>query len=256
MNFHTFHEFTMSIEFPVISSSLYVLYSVITNRSLKNATPRPRPNLSLLTIVMVLHNIILCIFSLITFLHTFPAVWNSFRTNDIKEFVQDSSGLLKQKLEFWIWLFYVSKVYEIIDSLILHWNKRPTSFLQMFHHAGAIICCWLFAKADTHGAWIFVVLNSFIHTVMYLYYLLVTLRVRISGKIKRLITRMQIIQFVFGVMILGLHLIVGGVVSSNSDARIWQILAISVNFVYVISLFGLFRAFEKRTYQKKTTKVE
>lgn len=250
------YAFTMDVRVPITSTLLYVIYSVRTNRSLKNTTSPPRNFVSLLTFIMIIHNIILCLFSLVTFIKTFPIVLDFYMTNSLVEFMRDSNGILQSKLKFWIWLFYVSKKYEIIDSLILHWNKKPTSFLQMYHHAGAIVCCWLLVSANSHLPWIFVVLNSFIHTLMYFYYLLVTVRIGVSTKVKRIITRLQIVQFVSGVGILIMHVLVGGVFSTNSGMRNLQFTAIFANVFYVAILFMLFRRFEKKTYQTKTVKKE
>lgn len=256
MNLESLYTCTMDVRVPLGCTFLYLIYSIKTNKSLKNVSPTPRAYFSLLTFVMILHNIILCLFSFTTFIKTFPEIYKFFKGNTLINFMQDPNGILKEKIQFWIWIFYVSKIYEIVDSLILHWNKRPTSFLQMYHHAGAIICCWLLAKAQSHLPWIFVVLNSFIHSLMYFYYLLVTMRVKVPMNFKRLITRMQIVQFVSGLFLMISHVFVGKIFSQDPELRKIQYLAVSLNLIYVAVLFCLFRAFEKKTYQKKAVKTE
>lgn len=256
MDFDLFYSYTMDARLPFLCSSLYVIYSIKTNNSLRNVIPRPRANLSFLTFVMVIHNIILFLFSLTTFMKTFPVVLSCFHKHSLHNFMFDPQDTLKNGINFWVWIFYVSKIYEIVDSLILHWNKRPTSFLQMYHHAGAIICCWLLAKSDSHLPWIFVVINSFIHSMMYLYYLLVTLKIKVPTLYKRSITRMQIIQFVSGSVIMIAHLIMHAGFSGDWEKRRLQYVAVACNLGYVFTLFVLFRAFEKRTYEKKVAKED
>jgi undecaprenyl pyrophosphate phosphatase UppP len=153
-------------------------------------------------------------------------------------------------MEFWTWLFYISKYYEIIDTLILHANKRPASFLQMYHHAGAIICCWMLSTVQTHLPWIFVVLNSFIHTFMYAYYASTCIGIR--PRFKHIITKMQqILQFVVGTFTIVVHVIIGDCFSKRWDVKMFQAVALASNLFYVGILFWLFKKFERRTYKIK-----
>jgi hypothetical protein len=234
---------------PFSISLLYVIYSIRQNNKLRNVEPLKRKKLSLLTFMMVLHNLILCIFSLTVFIKTFPVIFQYITRYSLRDFINDPHRHMQDKLDFWIWIFYVSKIYEIFDSILLHVNQRPTSFLQMYHHAGAIICCWMLSVCDTHLPWIFVVLNSFIHTVMYFYYILTCVGIR--PPFKRLITRMQIAQFVSGSATLIFHVIF---YKRWGHDKLFKILTLVLNLVYVSGLFVLFKRFEKKTYTKK--KVE
>ncbi|KAE8378260.1 GNS1/SUR4 family-domain-containing protein [Aspergillus bertholletiae] len=49
-------------------------------------------------------------------------------------------SLWERGLNYYTWMFYVSKYYEIMDTLLLLVKGKRVSFLQMYHHAGAIIC--------------------------------------------------------------------------------------------------------------------
>lgn len=241
----------MDYKTPLVTSLAYILYSLKTNQALKNVMPRPKPIMSILTFVMVLHNIILTGFSFTVLIYTAPIVFNFYTTNSFLTAIKDPQKVLQSKIEFWIWIFYVSKIYEIVDSLILHWNKRPTSFLQMYHHAGAIICCWMLSACDTHLPWIFVCINSFIHTMMYFYYLLTTLKLKVPKFYKRIITRMQIIQFVSGASLVILHVLIGSNFSKDYNLRMFQYATLCANIGYVTILFFLFKNFERQTYKKE-----
>ncbi|EJW05387.1 hypothetical protein EDEG_00051 [Edhazardia aedis USNM 41457] len=243
-----FKEITLDVKTPFITSFLYLIYSIRQNRRLQNVQPLKRELFSFLTVLMVVHNIILCIFSLVTFINTFPVIYKSLMYKPLFYFINDPKKEMLYRLEYWIWIFYVSKIYEVVDSIILHVNKRQTSFLQMYHHAGAIICCWMLCRANTHLAWIFVVLNSFIHTIMYFYYMLTTLRFK--PKFKRIITRMQIGQFVIGILLLFVHTSSHHQWSKDKNTRQFQFWTFGLNIFYVATLFLLFRRFEKKTYTK------
>ena len=94
------------------------------------------------------------------------------------------------------YLFYLSKYYEFIDTVILVAKNRHVSLLQSYHHTGAVLTMFLLYKAGTIGVWIFVIFNSFIHTIMYFYYALTTMGINPPGK--QMITSAQITQFLIG----------------------------------------------------------
>lgn len=64
------------------------------------------------------------------------------------------------------WLFYMSKFYEVVDTLIILARGKKSSTLQTYHHAGVIICGWATVLYESPLGAIGVVLNSAIHTLM------------------------------------------------------------------------------------------
>lgn len=246
--FNHFYNLSLDWRTPITLTVSYIYYSISTNYKLQNATQSSRKLLSLLTVVMVFHNIMLCMFSFLTFINTFPALLNFYAHNPLHVAIVDPHKELAQKLHFWIWIFYISKIYEIMDSFILHWNKKQTSFLQMYHHAGAIICCWMLTTCGSHLPWIFVVLNSFIHTLMYFYYLLMTVKIKVPRILKQSITRMQMVQFVTGTFIVVVHVLYGQIWDERAEMRVFQYVSLIGNVGYVAVLFVLFKRFERKTY--------
>ena len=76
--------------------------------------------------------------------------------------------------------------------------SNPTnSFLQVYHHTGIAIAMW--AACATGSNWVVwpVVLNSFIHTLMYTYFAAATLGYR--SPLAKMLTTMQLTQFVMGI---------------------------------------------------------
>ena len=112
-----------------------------------------------------------------------------------------------------------------------------------YHHVGAYLCMGLLTEARTEAVWLFVLYNSFIHTIMYFYYFLTVIGIRPSWKM--MITVMQLLQFVVG---LGCTLpyFLGGCLHEEKHAD--QLFALTLNNAYVFLLFFLFAAFFKSTY--------
>jgi hypothetical protein len=69
-------------------------------------------------------------------------------------------------LAFYGWLFYLSKFYEVFDTLIILAKGKLSSTLQTYHHAGAMMCMWAGMRYMSVPIWIFVFFNSFIHAIM------------------------------------------------------------------------------------------
>lgn len=102
-----------------------------------------------------------------------------------------------------IWLFYVSKLPEFIDTIImmLKHNYRQVSFLHLYHH-GTIFIIWFIVTMEGPGgdAYFSAMLNSGVHVIMYGYYLGTSLFPKgtirnLLNSIKFFITYGQMAQF-------------------------------------------------------------
>ncbi|KAI2788660.1 hypothetical protein POX_e06681 [Penicillium oxalicum] len=96
------------------------------------------------------------------------------------------------------WWFYISKFYEIVDTLIILARGKKSSTLQTYHHAGVIICGWATIVYESPLGAIGVFLNSAIHTLMYTYFTLQTLGISVPMSFKRTLTKLQLAQFFIG----------------------------------------------------------
>lgn len=247
------YDLTMDWRMPCISAILYMLYVRHMNARLKNAVPKKREIFSFLTFLMASHNLLLAVFSMYVFKQTGPFIYKHFKSVDFSTFCQDKNDVIKNHVEYYAWIFYVSKIYEVIDTVIVHLSNRPSIFLQYFHHTGAIFATYLFSISKSHVPWIFVVLNSFIHSVMYVYYFLAVFRIKLS--IKKYITTMQMTQFIVGYILLALHFYFGFELSKDTKTYWTQVAAIFFNVSYVLVLFVLFKAFFNKTYKKQQFKT-
>ncbi|KAG0364534.1 ELO family [Gamsiella multidivaricata] len=196
-----------------------------------------------MTALVFVHNTILCVYSAWTFYGMFFAWKKALATHNFMDAVCDTNGTFWESLGYYSYYFYLSKYYEIVDTIIILLKGRRSSLLQTYHHAGAIITMYLGYNYRAHPIWVFTTFNSFVHTIMYAYYAATSVGLKPPGK--KYITSMQITQFWTGIA-LAIWYELGAPKGcfSNPGSRfaIWSVL------VYVVPLIYLFTAFARKTY--------
>jgi len=101
----------------------------------------------------------------------------------------------------WAWLFVLSKVPELVDTVFIVLRKQELIFLHWYHHATVLVYCWFSCKDfSASGRW-FVLMNFTVHAAMYTYYGFRALRFRIPKWVNIAITSGQISQMVFGIYV-------------------------------------------------------
>jgi len=148
--------------------------------------------------VSIIHNFGLHVFSLYTFSKLFY-VLVIHGINAAPGYYFNIQGV--RNALFW---FYMSKYYEYVDTMILYAKHKEPIFLQKFHHVGAAVVWHVGYVYRFDGVYFASLINSGIHTVMYLYYLLSMfpmIRRRISSY-KVYITSAQVAQLGFGAVAL------------------------------------------------------
>lgn len=78
----------------------------------------------------------------------------------------DVGRIWNEGLAYYGWLFYLSKFYEVLDTMIILAKGKKSSFLQTYHHAGAMICMWAGIRYMAPPIWMFVSANSLVHSLM------------------------------------------------------------------------------------------
>lgn len=164
-------------------------------------------------------------------------------------------------LTFYAYLFYLSKFYEILDTVIILLKGKPSSLLQSYHHSGAILCMWSGVRYQSSPIWIFVVFNSFMHSLMYFYFTLCCLNIKLPKIFKQTLTTLQILQFIIGGSLAVIHLFVRYHNLINDDfnsciSTAEQALAVYINVFYLAPLTLLFGAFYLDSYKKKKALVD
>ena len=78
----------------------------------------------------------------------------------------DVGRMWNEGLGFYGFLFYLSKFYEVVDTIVILAKGKKSSQLQTFHHAGAMLCMWAGIRYMSPPIWMFTFINSFLHTWM------------------------------------------------------------------------------------------
>lgn len=78
----------------------------------------------------------------------------------------DVGRIWNEGLAFYGWLFYLSKFYEVMDTMIILAKGKKSTILQTYHHAGAMMCMWAGIRYMASPIWMFVIVNSAIHAFM------------------------------------------------------------------------------------------
>ena len=155
-----------------------------------------RINSNLLYFLSILHNMGLAIFSGYTCMSLCKLMSND--TNKIGHMIYLNNTYITKYDSFIFW-FYISKYYEYLDTILLYMQNKKPIFLQKFHHVGAVICWHLCYYYKVDAIIVGTILNSGVHTIMYTYYLLSLLKIRLTH-LKPLITTGQLAQLISGNM--------------------------------------------------------
>lgn len=99
---------------------------------------------------------------------------------------------------FWTWLFVLSKLPELGDTLFIVLRKQPLIFLHWYHHITVLIYSWFSYTEYTSSARWFIVMNYCVHSVMYSYYALRAMGYKPPRFIPMVITSMQLTQMIVG----------------------------------------------------------
>ncbi|KAK7205112.1 ELO family [Myxozyma melibiosi] len=209
----------MDLRVPVTIATVYATCVHIANKSRGPGTPPARfARTQLFKWLVIAHNLFLCLYSAWTCLGMSSSIVgtliDSFRAQQRSSsgvwrgLCSVNEGIWARGLSYYGFLFYLSKFYEVLDTVIILAKGKRSSVLQTYHHAGAMLSMWAGIRFASPPIWIFVVFNSLIHTLMYLYYTLTGLNIRAPKAVKRALTTAQICQFVFGGSLAFAHLFV------------------------------------------------
>jgi len=148
------------------------------------------------------------------------------------DFFRGTSGL-------WTFLFCMSKIAELGDTIFIVLRKRPLMFLHWYHHVATLNYGILsFADGTAYNSWI-VWLNFSVHAIMYSYYFLAACKIRAPAAIAQCITFLQILQFIIthAVLFHVAYLVLTGVNCDMHAGTYIYCLLMEISYVY---LFGKF----------------
>lgn len=152
--------------------------------------------------------------------------------------------------------YFLCKLIELLDTVFFIFRKkqRQVTFLHVYHHALMPWCAWIGVRFVAGGhSTLLGLINSFIHIIMYTYYMLAALGPQMQPYLwwKKYLTLMQIVQF----MIILVHHAQVMFNGCNFPKPLSMLLIInSVIFLY---LFGSFyvTSYMRRRKLEKTNEV-
>ncbi|XP_050210424.1 uncharacterized protein LOC126660791 [Mercurialis annua] len=234
------------------SSPLFLSLSITAYLSsvflLSRSSSSPSVNPNLLKKLTILHNMILLSISFtmalgctLSVLLILPNVYHLV--------CFPKQTLPSGPLFFWAYMFYLSKIYEFMDTLliIISKSRKRLTFLHVYHHATVPIMCYISLHTSQSMFPGVLVTNAVVHVIMYFYYLLCTFGIR--PKWKKLVTDCQIVQFYSSFAIMGWIFYYHFTGSGCSGILGWYFDA-----VFIASLLVLFLDFHSKNYSKKNIK--
>ena len=152
----------------------------------------------------------------------------------------------------WTFLFVISKVPELGDTIFIVLRKQRLTFLHWYHHITVLLLAWYsYADKASTARW-YMNMNYLVHFIMYSYYALRANGISIPKPLAMVITSTQITQMILGIMVnfCALRVKLSG-----------QPCAISVSTIYMglliyLSYFVLFANFFINSYLKTPKKVK
>lgn len=144
----------------------------------------------------------LAIFSVMGAARTMPEFIHTLYTQGFYHSLCIPSFIEQDRVSgFWTWMFVMSKVPELGDTIFIVLRKQRLIFLHWYHHVTVLIYCWYSFSEYTAPARWFVVMNFVVHALMYTYYAFKALRYRVPKVIAMVITSLQLLQMVIGCVV-------------------------------------------------------
>ncbi|KAF2879952.1 hypothetical protein ILUMI_26221 [Ignelater luminosus] len=232
----------MSSPFPTLFMCLSYAYSVkvIGPKFMENRKPFN------LKKVLIVYNLAQVLFSTYLFYESLMGGWlthYSFRCQPV-DYSHNPQAL---RMVRGCWWYYISKFTEFLDTIFFVLRKKNdhVSTLHVIHHGVMPMSVWFGVKFTPGGhSTFFGLLNTFVHIVMYSYYLLAAFGPHMQKYLwwKKYLTTLQMVQFVL-VMVHAFQLLF--IDCNYPKAFVWWI------GMHAIMFYFLFSDFYKQTYMKK-----
>jgi fatty acid elongase 3 len=227
---------------PTIAMAIYVTMIVLLPRWMRDRQPM---NLGFMPFV---HNFVLTVGSFVMTVGIAAELYDMWGRPDAAEYaicdpLHEHSS---RRVYFWYFVFYLSKMYEFIDTLILCLRKKPLIFLHTYHHIITLWLCWVCLDDRLSIQWLCTIANTTIHVFMYYFYCCQSVGMDVWWK--RHLTKLQITQFIAdetGNVFWSYYAAYLGRTCSGSWFGFWFGMGVIASFL------GLFINFYQGAYKKK-----
>jgi fatty acid elongase 3 len=166
MNFEWKAGVTPFSELGVVWQSWILYFSLILGLKayMKNREPMK------LKYVTALHNLFLCVISLgMCIAGTFGA-YQIVMEKGVDEVFCSNDKNPKGLMHWSLYMYYLSKFPELIDTVILVLKKKRVIFLHWYHHSIVILLTWTWMDGKLNFGIFGLFLNTLVHVFMYWYY--------------------------------------------------------------------------------------
>eukprot|EP00965_Chrysotila_dentata_P107757 3559115-Pleurochrysis_carterae.AAC.1 len=200
----------MHISRPAIAACLYFVTCVVHNWRMRNRRDGIAAPPQIIKYIAISHNAALVVFSALVFIAVGKLLVEQLSSSGLHRFLcpaplhqggQANPPKLCGPLYWWCYLFYLSKYYEMGDTLLLILRGKRIIPLHALHHALIPVTMVILFEGGVSVSLIGLgFVNSFVHVIMYSYYLACACGRTPPEAWKRRITQLQIMQFSAGVL--------------------------------------------------------
>ncbi|NXG05239.1 ELOV6 protein, partial [Sakesphorus luctuosus] len=115
-------------------------------------------------------------------------------TKGLKHSLCSPSSYVHPVSKLWVYLFALSKVLELGDTVFIVLRKKKLIFLHWYHHLTAMVVSWYTYNYMLPGfAWV-AAMNFSIHGLTYSYYTVTAMGFRVPTSIAMMVTTSQMVQ--------------------------------------------------------------
>ncbi|PSN51448.1 Elongation of very long chain fatty acids protein [Blattella germanica] len=233
----------MSSPFPTLLICLSYVYvvKVLGPKFMENRKPME------LRKVLIYYNLFQVLFSVWLFLEIGMSGWLTGQYSLRCEPVDYSNHPVTVRMVHACWWYYFSKFTEFMDTIffVLRKKNQHVSTLHVIHHGVMPMSVWFGVKFTPGGhSTFFGLINTFVHVVMYTYYLLAALGPEYQKFLwwKKYLTTFQMVQFI-AIMVHAFQLLF--IDCNYPRAFVWFI------GMHAVMFFFLFNEFYKQTYKQR-----
>ncbi len=148
--------------------------------------------------VLVFWNTCLAVFSGIGVYTFFPPLLNMLREGGLALSVCHTPVYTEPVFCLWMFLFVLSKMFELGDTAFIVLRKKPLTFLHCYHHFTVLLYCWWLYSTRTAITHWFSCMNFAAHALMYTYYAIKGSGHRVPLWVSQCVTTLQMSQFFVG----------------------------------------------------------
>lgn len=195
--------------------------------------------------VLAVWNTCLALFSVVGACRTLPELVYVLKNYGLYHSICVPSFIMQDRVSgFWTWLFVLSKLPELGDTVFIVLRKQPLIFLHWYHHITVLLYSWFSYTEYTASARWFVVMNYCVHSTMYGYYGLKSLGYNPPKNFAMLITSLQLSQMIVGCFV---NVTAAQYLQDHHDCHV-STTNVKVSIAMYFSYFVLFARFFYKSY--------